>query len=1012
MLDFFIRTLFFFVTVARAMFKFNFAAPEGTAAPPAVPATSAPGGGFKFNFGGAPSAAPAAANASTVSAASASTSASASSTAATVEPAAATAAAAAAPTAPPRIRAAEFSPLSSALYRTSDALAQLTATTDVVKGVYEGGLKQWECSSDLLKLLKDIVTGEDSAPDATAAADAYEAAVTAALRNGNNAGANESASESVSAGDPKSAAAVVRGLSLHGARVVELGCGHGIPGIFALHANNTSIEASTHATGTNAVSHAAAAQAAGAADEGHCGASIVVFQDLNADVFSAETVPKALRLAGAPALVPWELNINGDADSSSDKNNAAAARSAETAGAAGGAALVDAATAAAVAAGSAEAASVAALAVLRAATTAGDRQRALKALSAANQLKTDTSAYTAKDPSSISSGGASAKAAARARTSASSVNSTKGRDMSRYELLKAMALDGDADDDIVGFVAQIEAETAAETAAAAAAATKKEGGADTEAGSDEVEFDLEDDDGVIDHGDGEGDSDDEGNEGEAKPKQDTNAEKEEEEEEVGTIDNNDAQNEDDDADVEAAAAAAAAAAEAAEAATAATAAAAAAVAAAVEAAVATVASQRRARARFISGAWGDAALTELLLRASPGPRLVAVAGGDEVRLPLTVAHSHSGSDCYSHGEDKSTCKSDVSVTVWEVAVNASASANCKSSASGDVSATMTETEAAAAVAMLAVTARTLTVPAAALEPLVPVASTVAADSDKDKSAPKTESVGASAGEAVPTVTAILSSLAATASQPQLQSPSAWYESPALVRAVRRLTDSSADSTAAHSAHSKRALLCLPLKGGDSNSSVIVASAVLLSLPTAAKSSANTIAPVHCAVEWTSTHVSTDAASVSTSQKQQPKPQVPLITLLCAAETWASSALTVAAETSAADSAVGVKPPAVAVMGMTASVGPASFPSFCVAGYTECAHFTPAPGAPAVARMVKPLPFAAATAADATAAIEAAPGAGSEPLDSHRRFDLILAAETIYRYDIRPNTIYSPIRLYF
>lgn len=72
----------------------------------------------------------------------------------------------------------------------SDADGSIDGNSDVVKGRYEGGFKLWECSVDLAKhLLKHADVGDDDDDDA--------------------------------------------GVKLRGARVLELGCGHGVPGIVA-----------------------------------------------------------------------------------------------------------------------------------------------------------------------------------------------------------------------------------------------------------------------------------------------------------------------------------------------------------------------------------------------------------------------------------------------------------------------------------------------------------------------------------------------------------------------------------------------------------------------------------------------------------------------------------------------------------------------------------------------------------------------------------------------------------
>ncbi|KDO33764.1 hypothetical protein SPRG_01645 [Saprolegnia parasitica CBS 223.65] len=94
------------------------------------------------------------------------------------------------------------------------ALQKLLTTHDLETGVYEGGFKLWECSIDLIEYLQqhkaDFPIGD-------------------------------------------------RGL-----RVMELGCGHGLPGIFALQQ----------------------------------GASHVLFSDYNSEVIELATIPNTLRCAG------------------------------------------------------------------------------------------------------------------------------------------------------------------------------------------------------------------------------------------------------------------------------------------------------------------------------------------------------------------------------------------------------------------------------------------------------------------------------------------------------------------------------------------------------------------------------------------------------------------------------------------------------------------------------------------------------------------------------------------
>lgn len=71
------------------------------------------------------------------------------------------------------------------------ALAEATADSDLVSGVYEGGFKLWECAVDLCEYMLDEMHCNEEPPP------------------------------------------------LQGCRVIELGCGHGLPGIVALKAGAT-----------------------------------------------------------------------------------------------------------------------------------------------------------------------------------------------------------------------------------------------------------------------------------------------------------------------------------------------------------------------------------------------------------------------------------------------------------------------------------------------------------------------------------------------------------------------------------------------------------------------------------------------------------------------------------------------------------------------------------------------------------------------------------------------------
>ncbi|OQR84913.1 hypothetical protein ACHHYP_20619 [Achlya hypogyna] len=95
------------------------------------------------------------------------------------------------------------------------ALQKLLSTSDLETGVYEGGFKLWECSVDLIEYLE-----------------AHKEAF---------------------------------GIGTRSLRVMELGCGHGLPGIYALQQ----------------------------------GAAHVLFSDYNSEVIDLATIPNAQRVASA-----------------------------------------------------------------------------------------------------------------------------------------------------------------------------------------------------------------------------------------------------------------------------------------------------------------------------------------------------------------------------------------------------------------------------------------------------------------------------------------------------------------------------------------------------------------------------------------------------------------------------------------------------------------------------------------------------------------------------------------
>lgn len=90
----------------------------------------------------------------------------------------------------------------------SNLLSKVTQRADVLHGVYEGGLKQWECAVDLVKYLQSALTLETSTTPST------------------------TASASTTPSDEAVLCRIAQ--KLIGGRVVDLGCGQGLPGITAL----------------------------------------------------------------------------------------------------------------------------------------------------------------------------------------------------------------------------------------------------------------------------------------------------------------------------------------------------------------------------------------------------------------------------------------------------------------------------------------------------------------------------------------------------------------------------------------------------------------------------------------------------------------------------------------------------------------------------------------------------------------------------------------------------------
>lgn len=123
----------------------------------------------------------------------------------------------------------EFDPVKDALFEQhqQNRVSQHTEYTDVIHGVYEGGLKLWECSDDLLQYLSQDVGQEEFV----------------------------------------------------GRRVIDLGCGHGHPGIWCVSR----------------------------------GSALTCFQDLNTDALRQATVPNVLRICGSDCIIKKDQENKGEA---------------------------------------------------------------------------------------------------------------------------------------------------------------------------------------------------------------------------------------------------------------------------------------------------------------------------------------------------------------------------------------------------------------------------------------------------------------------------------------------------------------------------------------------------------------------------------------------------------------------------------------------------------------------------------------------------------------------------
>eukprot|EP00581_Thalassiosira_minuscula_P008466 CAMPEP_0183708866 /NCGR_PEP_ID=MMETSP0737-20130205/5044_1 /TAXON_ID=385413 /ORGANISM="Thalassiosira miniscula, Strain CCMP1093" /LENGTH=418 /DNA_ID=CAMNT_0025936819 /DNA_START=108 /DNA_END=1364 /DNA_ORIENTATION=- len=163
-------------------------------------------------------------------------------------------------------------------------------STDLIPGVYEGGLKVWECSVDLCRFLALVMDGDSPIIDMDASSTATEDSDLVVVR-----------------------AAVRRSLGTGGS-TMELGCGHGLPGCLILRESiRKSLLEEDKSNDDNEASPGAK--------------SVVVFTDFNDFVLHHATIPNAqLNMCGlrgkdgvamdecraAKALVERSIYAGGD----------------------------------------------------------------------------------------------------------------------------------------------------------------------------------------------------------------------------------------------------------------------------------------------------------------------------------------------------------------------------------------------------------------------------------------------------------------------------------------------------------------------------------------------------------------------------------------------------------------------------------------------------------------------------------------------------------------------------
>jgi len=158
-----------------------------------------------------------------------------------------------------RIVATEYLPGRTEVNETfSETVHKINEISDVVAGVYEGGLKKWECSDDLVRYMQLC----------------NEAFPLASVANSVPSPLSKQLAEA-----KKSKTTKLMDLSwIPGARVLDLGCGHGLPGIYCAQQN----------------------------------AAVVAFQDLNEEVLASVTTSNVIERVGGRAIHRKAMALHTD----------------------------------------------------------------------------------------------------------------------------------------------------------------------------------------------------------------------------------------------------------------------------------------------------------------------------------------------------------------------------------------------------------------------------------------------------------------------------------------------------------------------------------------------------------------------------------------------------------------------------------------------------------------------------------------------------------------------------